>query len=410
MSECHIIDFYYDKVEMIQYIRSLIHDGHFYIGLNENHSENDFDNAKVIPLVTTYDNNDDVVIAKSTPDLRNLGLKEGNIIKSINGINTEYYINRIIELLPQSSIYESKEKAYRLLFSYLLSPNENQYFEIPLFINQNWLLISYQDMVTGKLENIVVNFESLSDYIPDDIFDMTMNNYWSIQRQYNVQSTDVCISDNEFATLKEINGEKWLIYHPLSFIFDTDLYITQEFSCYLQYQSQADYFVMDLRDSVGGGWHQTNIMLGLVDSSGSFILPRKYWYNGSWMEYSTFRLEAVKDTQLPSIGESVPVYIWPNAICGSACDMFLYNIKNSVNEHIKIIGKPSAGRFIAVYTEGYMDYTISIPVLSIMDENQNHLEGTSIQPDYYFDVDPIFYQSADDIFLQYVDFIKSNGL
>jgi hypothetical protein len=410
MNECHIIEYYFDDMEMLQNIRPLVEDGHFYIGLNEYHSENDYNQAKVIPLVTTFDINGDAVIAKSTDELRNKGLVEGNIILSINGNDTDFYINQIMNMLPSSSIHETREKAYRLLFSYILSPNIDQYFEIPIYIDQSSVFLTYKDTESGNIESIVVDFESLSEYIPDDIFDMTMNNYWSIQREYNVDSTNVCISDNEFATLIEVNGENWFIYHPLSFIFDTGPGITNDLQCYLQFESQADFFVLDLRDSVGGGWHQTNIMLGIVDSSGSFNLPRQYWYNGQWSQYSTFRLEAIKDSQVPSIGETKKVYVWPNAICGSACDMFLYNIKNSDNDHIKIIGKPSAGRFIAVHTEDFLDYTVSIPVLSIMDEDNNHLEGTSIEPDYYFDVEPIHYQSADNIFMEYIDFISSNDL
>jgi hypothetical protein len=134
MNECELVKNYSDDMEMLHQVRPFVNDGHFYIGLEIGDPLNDYDNAFIIPLVVTEAKNQKIVIAKSKDHLRSLGLKEGNIIRKINGIDVYVYIDQLMELFPQSSEYESKEKATRILFSTIRAVNsKDHYFEIPIF-------------------------------------------------------------------------------------------------------------------------------------------------------------------------------------------------------------------------------------------------------------------------------------
>ncbi len=418
IDECSLVSNYATEMQMIQEVRPFVPDGHFYIGLNEYHTDNRYNDAKLIPLVVTEDINGETAIAKSKSHLRDVGLKEGNTILSINGNEVSYYINQLMELFPQSSEYESKEKAYRVLFSTIRGvANRDHYFEIPLFDGESPLDIEYRDFETGDIDTVTVSFESILDYQPTDVTDTSLSDYLSLQRYYDVPQDDVCTSDNEFATIKTINGEKWFIYHPMSFLYDTttDYSVQQSLQCYIDYANDPDidYFVLDLRDSVGGYVECVNIMLNNigVDTNFDLYLETESYQNGSI--YSgwpmTVTPDSVNGVPQVSTGDK-PVYIWPNAIAGSACDIFLYSVTQANEPHIKIVGKPSAGRVQAITHTSYLDYDITFPFLAIYDEDDVQLEGRPIMPDYDFDVEAQDYVTPDEVFSKYVQFIEDNSL
>ncbi len=269
--------------------------------------------------------------------------------------------------------------------------------------------IEYRDTQNGNVENVTVNWENLSDYDASDVLDTSLSDYWSIQRYYDVSDINQCVSDNEFATLIEINGEKWLIYHTFSFV---DWY--WEDTCYLQFKDQADYFIHDLRDSVGGNAGSVNAMLGRIgiDPSFNLTLEEQYYTNGSLFYYGDMTLSP--DSSSAQLDPSVPVYIWPNAIAGSACDLYLYAVTESKKapydnpNNITIIGKPSAGRVQAISYGSYNNFDVTYPFLQILDNSGQQLEGRPILPDYPFDVAPQFYESPDLIFEELVNFIKND--
>jgi hypothetical protein len=410
VDECNLVKNYADDMEMIQEVRPFVNDGHFYIGMEVGDPLNDYDNIKIIPIVVTEANNEQIVIAKSQDHLRAVGLEEGNVITKINGTDIYVYLNQLMEQFPQSSEYESKEKATRILFTTARNVNnEDHYFETPHLDGSEPLNIEYKDTQTGNIDNAYVTWENLSDYDASDMLDTSLSDYWSIQRYYDVQPSDECISNNEFATLYEINGEKWLIYHTMSFLnWDwTD-------SCYMQFKDEADYFVHDLRDSVGGNAGSVNSMLYMigVDDTFNVSLDMKSYSNGSLYSWGTMGLYP-DSYGAEQLDPSVPVYIWPNAIAGSACDLYLYAVTESRkppynnSNNITIVGKPSAGRVQAISHGYYQNFDITYPYIQIYDTNDEQLEGRPILPDYPFDVDPEYYESPDMIFEEFVDFVKN---
>lgn len=411
LSECDIID-YGSDMELIQDLRTLIPDGHFYIGLNDTHKENRFSKAKIIPLTLTYDLYDNAVIAKSIDKLREIGLREGNIILKINQTEVRYYVEKLMELLPQSSYYESKEKAYRLLFTTTLKPFEDNYFEIPLFYGEDSLEITYLDTENGDISSVSVDFEPINTYLPADIISLSMNDYWSIQGYYNVSDKNTCLSDNEYASLKVINGKRWLIYHPFSFLYDsdTDRLIVESFRCYLKYIEYADYVILDLRDSVGGYFDPINIMLYLININATLNIYNKARINGDVVDYGKYTFTQKKVSGLPAVNNRIKIYIWTNSICGSAIDIFLRCIKNIESRpQVTIIGKPSAGRVQAMKKVDFLDFDVNMPFVSIFDDRGRQLEGKPILPDYYFDAKAEDYKSADALLKSYIDFIKEHN-
>ncbi len=401
LDECSMITFKND-MDMVRKIRSIVPDGHFYIGLNETHPENKFDEAKVIPLVVTEDKNNNVVIAKSTNKLRKMGLKEGNIILKIDDIEVIYYIEKLMKLLPQSTYFESKEKAYRLLFSTILyAKNVDEwdvYFELDI-LNGDYVYIEYLDITTGEINDVKVEFELLKDNISDDILSIVADCYWSIQNYYDVPKEDVCTSKNEFLTLKEIDGEKWLIYHPLDFMFESRKYedILNNYECLNKYVDKADYFILDLRDTMGGYSSNTLILMGIINAMKGFSLG----FNSGREDMMPYQIKGLK-----TVPKNVPVYVWTNSICGSSCDIFVYGVKKSQSKHISIIGKPTAGRVQSVVPERFLNLDITMPVGIIYDENGIQLEGRPIMPNYYFDVDASDYENPDKVLLSFINYIK----
>lgn len=418
MNECSIVSNYATEMQMLQEVRPFVPDGHFYIGLDEYHTDNRYDEAKLIPLVVTEDINGDTAIVKSKPHLRDIGLKEGNTILSINEKPVSHYIKQLMELFPQSSEYESKEKAYRVLFSTIRAvENKDHYFEIPLFDGETPLDIEYRDFETGSTDTVSVSFESILDHQPTEVIDTSLSDYLSLHRYYDVPESDVCTSDNEFATIKEIDGEKWFIYHPMSFLYDaTSTYLAHlALECYIDYADDPDidYFVLDLRDSVGGYVDCVNVMLNNigVDSNFTLNLDTEGYMDGNLYDYSTMTVNPQSITGVPQVSTGdTPVYIWPNAIAGSACDIFLYSVTQANEPHIKIVGKPSAGRVQAINHSSYQDYDITFPFLAIYDEDGIQLEARPVMPDYDFDVEASDYVTSDSVFAKYVQFIKDNNL
>ncbi len=403
LDECTGI-IYKTDMEMAQGIRKLVPDGHFYFGLDEKHPENHYDEAKIIPITATEDKDGNTVIVKSTEKLRKKGLLEGNIILKINDKDVLHYLHRIMEMLPQSTPYETKEKAYRLLFSKVLSTKNidtwDSYFEIPT-ISKDTAKIKYLNPVTGEIGEATAEFELLSSFMPLDKLAVVAGSYWSIQDYYDVPEEDTCISQNEFLTMKEIDGETWMIYHPFDFLFnfETEEKVIENYQCYIDYVDKADKFVLDLRDSMGGYVVNIDTVLGLINVN----TDTKLYFN----KESNITLEATTIEGLPKVPQDIPVYIWSNSICGSACDIFLYSVKNSIDENIKIIGKPSAGRVQAVTMYNLKGFDISMPFRAIYDENLVQMEGKSIMPDYYFDVEASDYRSPDKVFESMVEFIKT---
>jgi hypothetical protein len=403
LDECTGI-IYKTDMEMAQEIRKLVPDGHFYFGLDEKHPENHFEEAKIIPLTVTEDKDGNTVIAKSTEKLREKGLAEGNIILKINDKDVLHYLHRIMEMLPQSTIYETKEKAYRLLFSKVLSTKNtdtwDSYFELPT-INEDEVKIKYKDPITGKIGEVITEFELLESFMPLDKLSVVAGSYWSLHDYYDVPEEDTCLSQNEFLTMKEIDGETWMIYHPFDFLFnfETEDKILENYQCYIDYVDKADRFVLDLRDSMGGYVVNIDTVLGLIN-----VRKKTQLY---FSKDSNITIEPSTIEGLPTVPEDIPVYIWSNSICGSACDIFLYSVKNSADEHIKIIGKPSAGRVQAVTMYNTKGFDISMPFRAIYDENLVQMEGKSIMPDYYFDVEASAYRSPDTVFESMVDFINT---
>ncbi len=403
LDECIAIRYETD-MEMAHKIRKLVPDGHFYFGLDEKHPENHFEEAKIIPLTLTEDKDGNTVIVKSTEKLRGMGLREGNIILKINEKDVLYYIHKIMEMLPQSTPYETKEKAYRLLFSKILSTKNtdtwDSYFELPT-IDGETASIQYLNPANGKIDVAVVEFELLESFMPLDKLAVVADSYWSIQDYYDVPEEDTCMSKNEFVTMKEVDGETWMIYHPFDFLynFETEEKVIENYECYIDYVSQADRFVLDLRDSMGGYAINIDTLLGLINVTGKTKL---YFTKESEI---TFKGKTIDG--LPPVGDDVPVYIWSNSICGSACDLFLYSVKEAKNEHTTILGKPSAGRIQAVTMYNLKGFDISMPFRAIYDENLVQMEGKSIMPDYYFDVEALDYRSPDEVFERFVSFVNT---
>ncbi len=318
----------------------------------------------------------------------------------------------MIKLLPQSTYYESKEKAYRLLFTTSLKPFPDYYFEIPLFSDYDSLQLTYLDTETGEISKVSVDFEPLIDNLPTDVLSLSMNDYWSIHRYYNVAEKNTCITENEYASLKIINNKKWLIYHPMSFIYDydTDKIITESFQCYSKYIEYADYLILDLRDSVGGFFDPINIMLYLININANLTIHNTAHRNGSEVSYGRYTFTQKKVKGLPPVNGWTKVYIWTNSICGSAIDIFLRCIKEDPSRSgITIIGKPSAGRVQAMKREEILDFDMTTPFVSIYDEKGIQLEGKSILPDYYFDAKAEDYRTADTLLKSYIDFIKKHN-
>lgn len=409
---CYNISKYNTKMELVRNIRSIISDGHFYIGMFlEDTKPNNID-IKFIPLVLTYDIDDNAVIAESTDELRDKGLSEGNFILELNGLSIIYYINTIMNMLPQSTYHESKEKAYRMLLNNIWQPENSLYFDLGLYDTDKPLLIKYFDTKTKTVHEIDVEFQSLFNYENKDELFANLNNYISIQRKYAVSLENECTSNNEYAVLKNIDGEKWLVYHPYSFFYDTstkDL-VLENLDCYLKFINDADRFLLDLRDTVGGTFEPVSIMLDLIGVDKGTTLSGKAWYDYMYYDYGTFDIYPKKRNYLDTVPEDVPVYIWSNSMCGSACDIFLSIVKSDMNDNIKILGKPSAGRVLAIRPANFEDYSLTLPFITLFNEYGIALEGRTILPDYYFDVKAESYQTPDSILEELINYISRHNL
>ncbi len=428
LSACHDIS-YSTEMDLIQKIRKLAPDGHFDIFLTSNHPENTADMiwqaSKIVRLVVT-DSLDGVTIVKNTDALDALGLKKGNLILKINGKDVDDWILQIMEMFPQSSIQESREEALKGLFStcwkFWAWPDR---IDVPLFDGDH-LEITYQDTQTMQIHTVHAPFEQMGDWEIPQEYDFTFTyqgHYGTIQDYYVVDDeSNRCVSQIEHATLKDIDGEKWLIYYIRGFIDpNPDTPMKDKLSCYVKLAPRADRFVLDLRDSYGGGG-LIPIMFYILQADTRWVGNNKFWINGKFYtthtdegqsldEQTVFEPQAAEG--IVPISRDVPVYIWPNSVCGSGCDLFNLGIQSRtkpVDDNIVTIGKKTAGRIMGVERKEYNDYAIYAPSWGLYKENGQPWEGTYAAPDHEFDVKATDYQSADRVFLRLVEFIKQNNL
>ncbi|MDJ0762247.1 MAG: hypothetical protein QNJ97_04585 [Myxococcota bacterium] len=415
------------EMVLIQEVRRIVPDGHFDIFLGPDHPDNTeeatWEHARIVRLVVT-DSNDGVTIVKTTDALAALGLTKGTVITAINGTAVDVWVAQLMERFPQSSEQESREEALKTLFATQWKFwVYRQRIDIPLFDGES-VDIGILNTETGATATVTAPFERFGDWdLPGEgewDFTMGFQGHFGTIQDYYVDVDEACVSEFEYAVLKAIDGENWVIYYLPGF-YDynyQEIPLKDKLTCFQQLAHRADRFVLDLRDTFGGG-EFIPVMFYNLQVDTRIVAKNKFWQDGTLTETGEgdlgpeFVLEPEQHEGFTPISRDVPIYIWPNSVCGSGCDLFNIGVKTRVkpeDDNIVIIGKKTAGRIMGVEPRDFNDYVISAPTWGLFQENGDPWEGIYAEPDVPFDVDAVDYQSADQVLAKFIAFIKSENL